>query len=73
MAVSAAELAAIQTDTAKWTCDKTCSIYRDAGAATPANADVYGTSTSSPSDTSNYTLVATTTCGVGQPTRSEQG
>ncbi len=65
MSISAAELASIQTEAAKWVCDKSCSIYRDATQTTP---DGYGGETTGPSDTGAYTLIATTVCGIGEPT-----
>ena len=73
MAVSAAELASIQSEAAKWSCDKPCTIWRDSSAATPSTADAYGSSTSSNTNTGNYTQIAPTgnntlNCGMAQPT-----
>lgn len=63
MSISAAELASIQSEAAKWTCDKPCTIYRDTTQTTP---DGFGGETTGPTD-SGYTLIATTVCGVAQP------
>lgn len=68
LAVSAAELAAIQAE-ANSTLDKTCDIWRDSGASTPASATAFGSSTSSPGNTSNYAKVhASVACSVNEPT-----
>jgi hypothetical protein len=70
MSISAAELASIQSEAAKWACDKPCTIWRDATQTTP---DGFGGSTTGPSNTGSYTQVAPTGtntlyCGVTQPT-----
>ena len=59
--VSAAELAAIQSEAQAACCDKTCQIYRKAS----LTSDGYG------SDTSTLTLHATTVAGMRQPTAGE--
>jgi len=66
--VSAAELASIQADAVAAVCDKTCQIWRDLTAST---IDIYGGSSSSPADTSSYTLMHTTVAGMRQPTGGE--
>ena len=66
--VSVAELASIQADAVAAVCDKTCQIYRD---LTPTTPDKYGGSTSSPTNTANYTLMHTTVAGMAQPTAGE--
>lgn len=66
-AVSVAELAQIQADAAAMVCDKPCTIWRDLTATTSASADMYGSSTSSRSNTVNYSQIAATMCGLGEP------
>ena len=67
--VSAAELASIQADAVAAVCDKTCQIWRD---LTPTTPDKYGSSTSSPTNTANYTLIHTNVpVGMSQPTAGE--
>ena len=66
--LDAAELALIQSDAVAAVCDKTCLIYRD---LTPTTPDKYGGSTSSPTNTANYTLMHTTVAGMGQPTAGQ--
>ena len=68
LAVSSAELAAIQNEVVSAVCDKTCQIYRDLA---PTTADVYGSSTSSRSNTANYTLMSTTVAGMAEPSGGE--
>lgn len=64
LAVSAAELASIQAEAVSAVCDKSCQIWRD---LTPTTPDKYGSSTSSPTNTANYTLMHTTVAGMSQP------
>jgi hypothetical protein len=64
MALDAAELAQIQADLVAMVCDKSCQIYRDTAATTPG---IYGSSSSSKSDTGAYTLMHTVVCGMAQP------
>lgn len=66
--VSADEMAAIQAEAVSAVCDKTCQIYRD---LTPTTPDIYGSSSSSPSNTASYTLIATTVAGMSQPSAGE--
>jgi hypothetical protein len=70
LAVSAAELAAIQAE-ANSTLDKPATIWRDTTAGT--TRDIYGSSSSDPANTGNYTQVAPTGnntlfCSVAEPT-----
>ena len=67
--LDAAELALIQSDAVAAVCDKTCQIWRD---LTPTTPDKYGGSTSSPTNTANYTLMHTgVACGMAQPSAGE--
>jgi hypothetical protein len=66
--VSAQEMASIQSDAVAAVCDKTCQIWRDLTAGTP---DAYGSSSSSPTNTGNYTLQHTTVAGMRAPTAGE--
>ena len=66
--VSPAELASIQADAVAAVCDKTCQIWRD---LTPKTPDKYGSSSSSPTDTADYTLMHTTVAGMAQPSGGE--
>lgn len=69
LAVSQAELAAIQQEAVSAACDKTAAIYRDLTEGTP---DAYGSSSSSKSDTSAYTLMYSgVPAGMSEPTGGE--
>lgn len=70
LAVSAAELAAIQAEAVSAVCDKTCQIWRDLTENTPSS-DGYGSPTTSKSNTAAYTLINTTVAGMRQPTAGE--
>lgn len=68
LAVSAAELAAIQTEAVSAVCDKSCQIWRNLTFSVP---DGYGSSSSSKSNTTAYTLIATTVAGMSEPSGGE--
>lgn len=69
LAVSQVELAAIQNEAVQAVCDKTASIYRDLTESTPG---IYGNSTSSKGDTSDYTLMYSgVPAGMAEPTGLE--
>lgn len=59
--IAPAELAAIQAETVKQACDKTCLIYRK----TAPTKDGYGQAAP------NYTLLYTTVAGVAEPTGTQ--
>ena len=68
MSISAAELASIQTEAAKWTCDKTCTIWRDLTETVP---DAYGGETTGPIDTGYTQIGGTIPCGMSEPSGGE--
>lgn len=59
--LSAAELASIQSDAVKATCDMTCKIYR-ISATTPG---------ASGEPSSNWSLIVTTVAGMSEPTANQ--